>query len=223
MSGGFIMDWKHLWDTIRDPMYYVAIALLVVIFMLVWFKGSEAATIFSDGDKMITIDGGLYPGDAARLTRALGEIRILWPTDVLEIVIDSRGGDADVAQNMMYILKRWSQEHDTMIRTICYSRAQSGGALIFLMGDERWVGDLAVVMIHEVWFAYAGGHYTTQEMLDMDQLTPNGAKATIAFNALMYQIVKEKTTVPPQLIKDEYTFTAGEAYHYNIATHYKPF
>jgi ATP-dependent protease ClpP protease subunit len=218
------MNLKHIWDTIRDPMYYVAIALLVVIFMLVWFKGSEAATILSNGSNRITIDGPIYAGDAARLTKALGETDISYfGNEMLEIIIDSRGGDADVTQTMMYIINKWSKDTGIKIRTICYARAGSGGALLFLMGDERWVGDLAVIMIHEVWFDYAGGHFTTKEMLAKDLLTPAGAKQTMGFNDLMYQLLREKTNAPAHFIKDEYTFTAGEAYHYNIATHYKPF
>jgi ATP-dependent protease ClpP protease subunit len=123
----------------------------------------------------------------------------------------------------MYIINQWSKDTRIKIRTICYARAGSGGALLFMMGDERWVGDLAVIMIHEVWFDYAGGHFTTEEMLAKDLLTPAGAKQTMGFNALMYQLLREKTNAPAHFIKDEYTFTAGEAYRYNIATHYKPF
>ena len=214
--------------SMRDNLIYLAIFILSVIFLLVLLESAEPATISTDGKQTIMIDGPIYSGDAARLTKALGEINIeTWlpqqQWDMLEIIIDSRGGDADVTQTMMYILNRWSNDTGIKIRTICYARAGSGGALLFLMGDERWVGDLAVIMIHEVWFEFAGGHFTTEEMLKKGLLTPAGSKATLAFNALMYQLLREKTTVPPQFVKDEYTFSAGEAYRYNLATHYKSF
>jgi hypothetical protein len=125
---------------------------------------------------------------------------------------------------MMYILNQWSKRNDIKIRTYTYSKALSGAGLLFLIGHERIVGNLGVIMIHEVWFEGAtGGQFTLEDMIRDDMISPAGAEATRGFNALMYQLLKESTTIPPEWVRDSKVITAGEAYRHNLATDYITF
>ena len=208
----------------RETIIYVAIAVLAAIFLIVLAERVKAATIYSDGAATISIDGQLWPGDVARLTRELGNVRLRRGANMLNVVIDSGGGSADVAQSMMYVLSRWSKEHNIPIRTYTYTKALSGAGLLFLIGHERIIGNLGVVMIHEVWFEGAAGmRFTLEDMIESEQMSPAGAKATRGFNSLMYQLLAEKTTVPVEWVKGSRVITAEEAYKHNLATHYITF
>jgi len=213
-----------MWKNIKDPLFYTAIIIIATIICLVLIKGSQAATILSDGAATISIDGQLWPGDVGRLTRELGKVRIRRGANMLNLIIDSDGGSADVAQSMMYVLSRWSKEHNVPIRTKVYTKALSGGGLLFLIGDERIIGNLGVVMIHEVWFEGAAGQrYTLEDLIKSEQMSPAGAKATRGFNSLMYQLLAERTTIPEEWVKNSRVITAEEAYKHNLATHYITF
>ena len=209
---------------LRDSLMIVLIAILVAIFLLVMAEGIRAATIYCDGRATISIDGELWPGDVARLNRELGKVRLQRGDNRLNILIDSGGGSADVTQSMMYVLSRWSSEHGIKIRTYTYTKALSGAGLIFLIGHDRIIGNLGVVMIHEVWFEGAAGQrYELEDLIESEQMSPAGARATRGFNDLMYQLLKERTTIPEKWIKDSRTITAEEAYKHNLATDYITF
>jgi len=211
----------------KEKIITAIIVILLTIFLSVVVKSSKAATILSDGRSTITIDGTLWAGDAARLTRELGLVNSKWMLQngaMLNIIIDSDGGSADVAQTMMHILNRWSMLHNLKIRTYTYTKALSGAGLIFLIGHERIVGNLGVIMIHEVWFEGAlGKQFTLSEMVRLEQISPAGAQATRGFNDLMYQLLRERTSIPPEWVKDSRYITAEEAYKHNLATDYITF
>jgi hypothetical protein len=125
---------------------------------------------------------------------------------------------------MVYILAHWSSKNNIKIRTYTYTKAISGAGMIFLIGHERVVGDLAVIMFHRIWFEGAGGiELNLQYMIDNDFISPAGAQAVRGFNSLMYQLLKERTTIPAQWVDDERYITAGEAYKHNLATDYITF
>ena len=215
---------KHIWENIKDPLFYISIIIMATIALLVFVSGARAATIYCDGRATITIDGQLWPGDSARLTRELGHVNLRFGDNRLNIVIDSGGGSADVAQTMMYILSQWSRDSNIKIRTYTYTKALSGAGLLFLIGHDRIIGNLGVVMIHEVWFeGAAGAQFTLQEMISTEQISPAGAKATLGFNALMYQLLKERTTIPREWVEDSRVISAEEAYAHNLATDFISF
>jgi hypothetical protein len=210
----------------RETIICTAIAILVAIFLLVLIESTRAATIHSDGRSTITIDGTLYDGDSARLTRELGKVNLGWRVkgEFLNIIIDSDGGSSDVAQTMMYILANWSFLNNIKIRTYVYAKAISGAGMLFLMGDVRVVGNLAVIMFHKIWFEGVGGiELSLQYMIDAKLISPAGAKAISGMNDLMFQLLKERTTIPAQWVEDERYITPEEAYRHNLATHYITF
>jgi ATP-dependent protease ClpP protease subunit len=213
-----------MWNNIKDPIFYSAIILIATIICLVFIKSTQAAGIQCDGRATITIDGQLWPGDSAKLTRELGKVRLRLGDNRLNIIIDSQGGNSDVAQTMAYILSHWSYDNHIKIRTYTYTKALSGAGLLFLIGYDRVVGDLAVVMLHEIWFEGGGGiKNDLQYMIDSELIPPAGAKAVKGFNDLIYQLLKERTTIPVEWVKNSYYISATEAYRHNLATHYKTF
>ena len=139
-------------NVFRTYLYILAIIILMVLFHVVLLVSlSHGATIISDSRGSIVIDGDLVKGDAARLMGALGEIDIHYAMgNMLEVVINTFGGDSDAAQAMVYIIKQWSNHNRVLIKTVIYTQAYSGGAMIFLCGDYRYMAPGASFMIHEV-------------------------------------------------------------------------
>jgi ATP-dependent protease ClpP protease subunit len=216
-----------MWKKIKEYTIIFMIVALITMFFAVLVKNAQSATIHCDGRSTITIDGQLWAGDSARLTRELGLLNIKWMqrnNAMLNIIIDSEGGSSDVAQTMMYILSQWSWTYDTKIRTYTYTKAISGAGMIFLMGDVRVAGNLAVIMFHRIWFEGAGGiELNLQYMIDNKLISPAGARAVRGFNTLMFQLLKERTTIPAQWVEDERYITAEEAYKHDLANDYITF
>lgn len=179
---------------------------------------SQAAEIFSDCNSTIMIDGDIVVGDSARLVKAIGTTN-LSVNEMLTIVIDSNGGNADVALTMMSILRRWKYENDNKIRTIVYSKAFSGGAMIFLVGDERLVGQNARLMFHEVaFYDKSGTRHTIEEVEAEGTMSPSSIKSAKDLNALLYNMLIQYTKLPVSYVKDGKYLSAGTALKYNVAT-----
>lgn len=65
---------------------------------------------------------------------------------IIPVVIDSYGGQAYSLLNMMDVMKKASLP----VYTIATGKAMSCGALLFGMGEKRFIAEKATLMLHEV-------------------------------------------------------------------------
>jgi len=99
--------------------------------------------------------------------------------DFLPIIVDSYGGEIYTLLGMIDFL----QNCGVKVITICEAKAMSCGALLFSCGDERYMGQTATVMIHEVSTWFYGKNVELQ----------NEAKEVERLNDLVFGILDKNT------------------------------
>lgn len=99
--------------------------------------------------------------------------------DFLPIVIDSYGGEVYTLLAMCDFLRNCEKK----VVTICQGKAMSCGAILFSMGQERYIGQSATVMVHSVSSMEWGKEAEIKE----------GAKETTRLNNMIYKILDDNT------------------------------
>ena len=132
--------------------------------------------------------------------------------DFLPIVIDSYGGEVYSLLAMCDYLRNC----DKKIITVCEGKAMSCGAILMSMGDERYIGNNATVMVHSV---------SSMEWGKESEIA-HGAKEVTRLNNLIYRMLDDNTEQEKGFWRDkireienaELYLSAKKAKEYGMAT-----
>jgi ATP-dependent protease ClpP protease subunit len=131
----------------------------------------------------------------------------------LPIVIDSYGGHVYTLLGMIDFLKNCGVK----IVTVCEGKAMSAGAVLFAIGEERYIGQQSTVMVHEV------GSWTWGKTTDM----LNDVKEVERLNNIIFDILDKGShqtkgywqTLLDKNKRSDLYLTANQAKRHNLATH----
>lgn len=138
----------------------------------------------------------------------INEINAL-DVDNINVYINSPGGEVGEAIAIYTALKR----HKAKVITYCDGFACSAASIIFVAGDERIIGKLGMLMVHNC-MSYAG--YANADELrkiadDTDKINQASIEAYKAVCSVDENKIKE-------LMNEESWLTADEALEYGFAT-----
>lgn len=132
---------------------------------------------------------------------------------VLPIVVDSYGGEAYGVLGMLSVL----DQCPLPVITLCESKAMSAGALLFALGEERYVAPTATLMIHDI----ATHHDGKLEDIKAD------AEETGRLQEILYRRIAQTCGKPATYFLDlidaakhaDRYFSAQDAKKHGLATH----
>ena len=127
----------------------------------------------------------------------------------INVFINSYGGEVAEALAIYSALKR----HEAKVHTYCDGFACSAATIIFCAGDDRVMGDLALMMIHNA--SMCVGYATADEMRkaaeDIDKITQASVKAYLAVSTLSEDEIHD-------MMDKETWISAEEALEWGFAT-----
>lgn len=129
--------------------------------------------------------------------------------DVINVYINSYGGEVAEALAIYSALKR----HSASVHTFCDGFACSAATIIFCAGDDRTMGSIAVMMIHNCmsYLGYANSNQMRKAAEDNDVINQSSIEAYKAVTGLPEEQIKE--------LMDRATWmTAQQALEYGFAT-----
>lgn len=134
---------------------------------------------------------------------------------VIPIRIDSFGGYVHTLIGMIDYLEELKSRRYHIV-TMVIGKAMSCGALLFMMGDERYIAPMSEVMIHRMWSMTAGRTDDMKADLEATQRLEARVKEACSIN-----IGKGKSWLIDELAKrkdTDWTLTARECKRHNVAT-----
>lgn len=142
---------------------------------------------------------------AANLSKQLEE---LTDVDVINVHISSYGGEVKEGLAIYNALKN----HRAKIRTYCDGFACSIASVIFMAGDERYMSEASLLMIHNAWTYVSGNAQELRKQADdLDKITQASINAYMKYVNITEEDLKE-------LLDSEYWLTYDEAIEKGFAT-----
>lgn len=136
--------------------------------------------------------------------------------DVVPIRIDSYGGQVYSLMGIVDCMQMM-RESGKKIVTVCMGKAMSCGAIMFMMGDERYMGSNADVLIHRVSTGMLGNADDMKADAEVTQRLEDRI-----FEMASVNIGKKKGWIADEVKKRrdvDWTLSAKECKKHNIATH----
>lgn len=128
--------------------------------------------------------------------------------DTIDVCINSYGGEVAEAVAIYTALKR----HSAKVHTFCDGFACSAASIIFCAGDERTMGELSFLMIHNAMSAGYGNAEKLRKVADdVEKINTASITAYTAVSTLSEARIRE-------LMDEETWLTAQEAVDYGFAT-----
>ena len=176
------------------------------------FVNDNAADLNIYGD--ITSDAAVmksFFGDDLPVISANDIVKELMGLNVktINVYINSYGGEVAEALAIYSALKR----HQARIHTFADGFACSAASIIFCAGDQRTMGPLSMLMIHNCMshVGYANSEEMRKAADDNDKINQSSINAYKAATGMKEEQIK-------QLMDDETWFTAEEALKFRFAT-----
>ena len=141
---------------------------------------------------------------------------LLTGQDVIPIRIDSFGGYVHTLIGMIDYIQELKTQGKRIV-TMTIGKAMSCGAMLFMMGDERYIAPMSEVMIHRMWSMAAGR--TDDIKADLEATKKLEARVRLACE---WNIGKPSGWINNELAKrkdTDWTLTARECKRHNVATH----
>jgi ATP-dependent Clp endopeptidase proteolytic subunit ClpP len=102
-------------------------------------------------DRCIIISGEINPDTTLHVMEKLAELLRVNPTDPIDIVLDSMGGDLYA----MFSIHDLMRSCAVTIRTFAIGQCMSCATLLLAAGDERYIYPNAFLMLHEPYYSTA--------------------------------------------------------------------
>ena len=139
------------------------------------------------------------------LVKTIQELQV----DDINVYINSYGGEVAEALAIYSALKR----HTARVHTYCDGFACSAATIIFCAGDDRIMGDISLMMIHNA--AVCVGYATADKMRkaadDIDKITQRSVKAYLSVSNLSEDDIRD-------MMDKETWISADEALAWGFAT-----
>ncbi len=129
--------------------------------------------------------------------------------DVINVYINSYGGEVAEALAIYSVLKR----HTAKVHTYCDGFACSAATIIFCAGDERTMGSIALMMIHNCmsYVGYANSDELRKAAEDNDKINQSSIEAYKLVSSLSEEKIRT-------MMGAETWLTAKECLEYGFAT-----
>ena len=129
--------------------------------------------------------------------------------DMINVYINSYGGEVAEALAIYSALRR----HKASVHTFCDGFACSAATIVFCAGDERTIGRLALLMVHNCMVnpGYANAEELRKAADDADKINQSSIKAYLAVTNLTEEEIRE-------MMGHEEWITAEDAVSYGFAT-----
>lgn len=128
--------------------------------------------------------------------------------DVINVHINSYGGAVSEGLAIYNTLKN----HKARIKTYCDGFACSAASVIFMAGEERYMNDASLLMIHNAWLRTAGNAaQLRKDADDLDKITQGSVEAYMGRVSIPEEKVKE-------LMDAETWILPSEAVEWGFAT-----
>lgn len=128
--------------------------------------------------------------------------------DVINVHINSYGGSVSEGLAIYNTLKN----HKAKIRTYCDGFACSAASVVFMAGDERYMNDASLLMIHNAWMYMAGNPAQLRKGADdLEKITQGSVEAYMGRVNITEEKVKE-------LMDAESWILPSEAVEWGFAT-----
>ena len=170
-------------------------------------SGTEADIyIFGDIVDPVTQEFWGLESDTSGLSLA-NEVKDL-DVDTINVHINSYGGAISEGLAIYNTLKN----HKAKIRTYCDGFACSAASIVFMAGDERYMNDASLLMIHNAWMYTAGTPaQLRKDADDLEKITQASIEAYMARVSISEEKVKE-------LMDAETWILPSEALEWGFAT-----
>jgi ATP-dependent protease ClpP protease subunit len=152
------------------------IALPVIVKVIGEFNDGSAQQLYTDCDRALSTGQRILP-----------------------IFIDSYGGYVDSLVGMLDYFQSF-RDNGVEIITIACGKAMSCGAMLFAMGDKRWVGKRSRVMFHRIY----GGVYGNPDDIKVDAEESERLERTL-FEEISKNIGRPKGWLFDQLKKRNFS------------------
>ncbi len=184
--------------------------ILLVIFLLV-ITGSCWAEMPEIGrNDWVIVSGQIDEGKAEEVVTALINLDSQPETAPIGIRISSSGGSSMAVMAICDVIKNLGRP----VVTVALGKAISGAALILSSGDQRYIGEHTIVMLHQPNIVLENWSSSFE---DFRQLS----KALTKIEDQMYYLLAENTRKPQdeikEMMKTEVWLTAKEAIEFGLA------
>lgn len=167
-------------------------------------------SIYGDITSDADIINSWYDTDTGYVS-ARGIVKEIADLDVddINVYINSYGGEVAEAVAIYSALKR----HSAAVHTFCDGFACSAATIIFCAGDDRTMGSIAVMMIHNCmsYLGYANSNEMRKAAEDNDKINQSSINAYLAVTDLTEEQIR-------QLMDNATWMTAEECLEYGFAT-----
>lgn len=122
--------------------------------------------------------------------------------DVINVHINSYGGAVSEGLAIYNTLKN----HKAKIRTYCDGFACSAASVVFMAGDERYMNDASLLMIHNAWMYTAGNAaQLRKDANDLEKITQGSIEAYMGRVSITEEKVKELMDAETWILPSEAT------------------
>lgn len=120
--------------------------------------------------------------------------------DVINVHVNSYGGSVSEGLAIYNTLKN----HKAKIRTYCDGFACSAASVVFMAGDERYMNDASLLMIHYAWMIMAGNPTQLRKGADdLEKITQGSIEAYMGRVNITEEKVKELMEVETWILPSE--------------------
>lgn len=184
--------------------------ILFVIFLLVIAVSCWAEMPAIGRNDWIIVSGQIDEGKAEEIITALINLDSQPETAPIGIRISSSGGSSMAVMAVCDVIKNLRRP----VVTVALGKAISGAALILSSGDQRYIGEHTIVMLHQPNIVLENW---SSSFDDFRQL----GKVLTKIEDQMYHLLAENTKNPQheikEMMKTEVWFTAKEAIEFGLA------
>lgn len=142
---------------------------------------------------------------ATNLSKKLEELA---DVDIINVHISSYGGEVKEGLAIYNALRN----HKAKVKTYCDGFACSIASVIFMAGEERYMSEASLLMIHNAWTCISGNAQDLRKQADdLDKITQASINAYMKYVNISEEELKE-------LLDSEYWLTYDEAIEKGFAT-----